>query len=167
MRNDKPYRRLGILLCILTLTATLASTATAFELGLDAYGGQNFPNGSTGDGEGTVGGRLGAWFTLLDFMDAGFYVDSGAAFANRDDVDLLVVPTSFLFMARFPFLRSQAFPEGQLQPYVGVGPSVVWSEVDFDVDKKDSTNAGADVRGGVSWMIFRPFGVFAECCEIR
>jgi opacity protein-like surface antigen len=147
---------------IVTLVALHGSAARADEWALDVYVGPNWPVGNPDDGEVTLGGRIGYWYSLADPLDIGFFVDSGTALAEDHDVDLTTVPTSFLFMARVPLLRTHEIPAGQLQPYVGVGPSVVWSQVETDAQTNSSTDAGLDVRGGVAWMLFQSFGVFSE-----
>lgn len=158
-----PWVGLGLLACFaVALVAISVPAASAGEWALDIYVGPNFPSTDAGDGEATVGGRLGRWFTPIDYVDFGVFADSGAVLAEDHKVDLVAVPTTLLFLARVPLLRSPPFPEGRLQPYLGAGPSVVWSRVDHDVDHDDTTNAGADVRAGAAWMLWRLFGVFAE-----
>jgi opacity protein-like surface antigen len=151
---------LGCLIAI--LVALHGSAARADEWAMDLYVGPNWPVGNPDGGEATLGGRIGYWYSLIDELDVAFYVDSGAALAEDHGVDLTTVPTSFLFMARVPLLRTDEVPAGRLQPYIGVGPSVVWSQVEKDAQDHSSTDPGLDVRGGIAWMFFQSFGVFTE-----
>jgi hypothetical protein len=165
VREKRTYRWLGWCLrgCfVAALVAILGSAARADEWAFDAYVGPNFPNDDAGGGEATAGGRIGYWYSLADEVDLGFYVDSGAVLAESGRTDLTMVPTSFLFMARVPLLRTDEIPAGRLQPYTGVGPSVVWSRAERDAQSDTSVDAGVDVRVGAFWMFFESFGVFSE-----
>ena len=115
------------------------------------------------------GARAGAWGEgRLPFLGAaldvsGFRPDGQDRFGPAD---LYVVPASFLLMGRLPLLRSDEFPLGQIQPYVGVGPSLVVSHIDIPYPgsnfKDLEADLGIDARGGVAMLLDHHFGVFAE-----
>jgi opacity protein-like surface antigen len=80
-----------------------------------------------------------------------------------------VVPISALLMLRSPFLKSDEFPKGQLQPYVGIGPSffVANGSLDspspgIDAVHQGRTDFGFDVRAGLAWQINKNFAIFSE-----
>ena len=40
------------------------------------------------------------------------------------------VAWTFLFMAHYGFLRDSEVPTGRINPYIGVGPAIVWTGID-------------------------------------
>jgi opacity protein-like surface antigen len=46
-------------------------------------------------------------------------------------------------------MTSKEFPKGRLFPYIGVGPSIVWTQIG---DSGTSTNVGIVVEPGVRFM---------------
>jgi opacity protein-like surface antigen len=116
-----------------------------------------------------VGARIGFWFKSIPFL--GLAVD-GSWFRPEEDVSnnpakIDVVPISALAMARLPLLRSQLYPNGRVQPYVGAGVGAFYTQLKFDTAvgtrfSHSSWDVGADLRGGATFM-FTPFlGLFAE-----
>ena len=55
---------------------------------------------------------------------------------------------SFLGIVKFPLMESQDYPHGRLFPYVGVGPSIVWTSI----GDSTSINVGIVVEPGVRFM---------------
>jgi len=95
----------------------------------------------------SVGGRLGYWFESTPVFGLAGSVSYYSPGRN-------VVPLSLLLMARVPVLTSEEFPNGQLQPYLGVGPGVFIFDTAADV--------GMDVRAGMSWLFTPHIGLFGE-----
>ena len=179
--------RLGLsgILTLLVVCSVTARPASA-EFFLDFYGGGaftqdvdiEFGGGATLDDQaefettGTGGGRFGYWFSGLGLPFLGVALDvSYFAPKSRDsaiDARFEVVPVSALVMLRLPLLVSPAFPQGQLQPYVGGGPSLFVTDVKIDtgvtgVERSDSqTEVGGDVRGGITLLFTPNFGIFVE-----
>ena len=112
------------------------------------------------DNEPSFGGRFGYWST--DAPWAGFALDVSYFRLHASGIDTNVVPVSALAMFRYPGKR--------LQPYVGVGPGLFFSDIEVDMqlagqDKDFSDNhldVGLDARAGLSWSLFRSFSVFGE-----
>jgi opacity protein-like surface antigen len=71
-------------------------------------------------------------------------------------------------MLRAPLLASAAFPNGQLQPYIGAGPSLFISDVKIDTrltgeERSDAqTEFGGDARAGIALLFTPNFGIFVE-----
>lgn len=138
------------------------------------------------------GGRLGYWFErpIFDRLNVGLAVD---AFRFEPDVDfqtvdgtqtvggvtaagtfavfpidLSVVAVSLDLMLRWPVLVSQAFPQGQLQPYLTIGPAVFFSEAKDSgnfapANQSDhATTVGFKFAGGAAWYLLRNLAVFGE-----
>jgi hypothetical protein len=107
------------------------------------------------------GGRIGYWFGMLPWL--GLAVD--ASYFEPGD-DLSVVPLSGLVMLRLPLFRSASLPAGRLQPYVAAGPAAFFSLVDVRENGEDvdaaSTDVGLDARAGLTVMLARNIGLFAE-----
>lgn len=150
----------------------------------DLYGGAAFPEGTTARFDQryptaaaakvnlnmgtapTFGGRVGRWSDtpLVGIALDVSYFQRKAATAKID-----VVPISVLFMLRLPFYRSDDFPKGQLQPYVGIGPSLFVASgtiespgSGIDAVNQGRTDFGFDVRAGVSWQVNKYLAVFSE-----
>ena len=62
---------------------------------------------------------------------------------TRGGPEIDVIPISPLLMLRAPLVTDEEFPNGRLQPFVGVGPGIFVSLVDFDgaTTTKASTSA--------------------------
>lgn len=79
-----------------------------------------------------------------------------------------MIPISGLVLLRVPLLADPEVPTGRLQPYVGGGPSLVATRVKLDApvlgERFSDTVAelGADLRAGLTFMLTRNVGVFAE-----
>lgn len=112
--------------------------------------------------------RFGGWIEPL--MCLGFAVDFSYFRAEGGPVERNdIYPLSTLIMLRAPLLRSGRYPFGQLQPYLAVGPSLVFSDSSVDlrpeVSERVSTTAvdlGLDVRAGMAWEFAPHFCLFAE-----
>lgn len=112
----------------------------------------------------TVGLRVGYWFDSASWL--GLAVDVSYF---RPDPDVTVFPVSALVMLRIPILRSEEFPNGQLQPYIAGGPGFFASKFAGDLGSDlggrtsdTSYDVGLDLRGGLTYMFTRDFGIFAE-----
>jgi len=165
------------------LAAAVAAPAPASaESFLDLYVGAAFPSDSDVTRANTTGktswktsvaagGRLGYYFEGIPWL--GLALDT-SWFRAEEDLDLPlkidVVPISVLVMARLPLLTSARYPRGQVQPYVGIGPSFVYTNAEQPLNvlgqsgevTEDSFDVGFDVRGGVTWMFTPTIGVFGE-----
>lgn len=116
------------------------------------------------DDEGEVAGglRFGYWWNLPAPVDLGLAVDASGVFGKLGNADHNFVPVSALLMARLRMMPSDEFPGGRLKPYLGVGPSVVWSQVDVGLFEDDDVTIGGDVRGGVNFGLIDGLGIFGE-----
>lgn len=116
----------------------------------------------------TVDGRLGYWFEgapMLGVAGSASYYQPDVGSGDLPAVsksDVTVVSTSLLLMARAPVLTSNEFPNGQLQPYLGVGPGVFISQVSDPGFSDTSYDFGLDVRAGMSWLFTQHVGLFGE-----
>ena len=76
---------------------------------------------------------------------------------------------TFLFMAHYGFLPDSEVPGGRINPYIGVGPAIVWTGIEFKLpvnNRAPSGNHGADamnialvVEPGIRWMCFKNVSV--------
>lgn len=162
----------------------MGSSLTAAE----TFSGVNFNTSGTG------GGRVGYWFDRLPWDGMGvdvFYFSpnidaqtvptavtlstplgsiSGSVSSNLANASIGVVGVSFdVLRLRLPLLTSEAYPQGQLQPYFTAGPAL------FRTHLKDSTNfsppsnqsdtdvsVGVKVGTGLSFQVTRWLVVFGE-----
>ena len=88
-------------------------------------------------------------------------------FVRVRDADLLLLPITVQLLFRIPIMPDERIPGGRIQPYVAVGPAFTLSVLQFNrLSDNDDTDlafdVGADVRGGVTVMLERWVGVFAE-----
>ena len=168
----------GLALLLLVLLRTLAQ-AEAF---IDVYGGASFTQSRRmtverffaseaatrkvryDDGF-VVGARGGAWFNWI-----GLAVDFSYFQADGDLADIDVFSNSVLLMARAPLMQSDAFPDGQLQPYVMAGPAFFFADVHTDFRPDISVpvaafsfdDVGIDLRAGALWRLPGGMGLFGE-----
>lgn len=112
----------------------------------------------------TFGGRIGYWFDIF-----GFSTDVFCFQAKAGKVDFSIIPWSILLMLRWPLLTSHEFPNGEIQPYLGIGPSLVYYEMSIDYRptisetiSERSFDDGWDVRAGLFWQFYRNCGIFGE-----
>jgi opacity protein-like surface antigen len=112
----------------------------------------------------TGGLRAGYWFEKLEWLGVAF-----DASIFKPERRTRVVPLSGLIMLRYLLLPSEVAPDGELQPYVAVGPSA------FVMSAKSSLNStlpasfttasvdpGLDVRAGVAWQFHKNVAVYGE-----
>ncbi len=172
---------------LLLFTALLVLAATAIvpvpvlaETFLDLYGGGSFPlhsnttisvPGYSVDGRSDyeisflVGGRAGYYFDVSPRLGLGLALDVSYF---RADIDFPggakhdVVPISVLLMVRAPLDVTPEFRNGRFQPYLGFGPSIVYSRADVGTSKATSFDPGFDLRLGLTWMLTRTIGLFGE-----
>lgn len=119
------------------------------------------------EGSAVVGGRGGYWFEGPRWL--GVAGDLSYFKAETRTVHIRVFPFSPLVMFRLPLLANDAFPNGRLQPYFGLGPTVVYEEAsaDFrpDLTRKasgTSVQVGFDFRAGVAWQFHQHAALFGE-----
>ena len=64
------------------------------------------------------------------------------------------VAWTFLFMAHYGFLRDSEVPSGRINPYIGVGPAILWSgfESPYGSGGANAMNVALIVEPGIRWM---------------
>lgn len=116
----------------------------------------------------TAGLRAGWWFLpwLGIAGDVSFFKPDTEFFFFTQDVD--VTPLSALLMLRAPLFASDAFPNGRLQPYFGIGPGLFITSFEEDLPfaggRFDDTevDAGLDLRAGGELLLLDWLGIFME-----
>lgn len=144
----------------------------AFPERTTAYFDQRYPAPATGSVSlnmgttPTFGARVGKWIDPTPF---GLAVDVSYFQRKASAGKIDIVPISALFMVRLPLYRSEEFPHGQLQPYVGIGPSffvangsIASSGPGIDPVNRSRTDFGFDVRAGVAWQLKKHLALFSE-----
>ena len=168
-------RRWSIPLAVVLAVLALAPAASA-EWFADAYLGPAVTSSGTltfttfgeerkeklgGRSSALFGLRFGRW--LDDVPWFGLAVD-GSYF--RPATDVQTVPLSLLVMARYGFLKDDEFKAGRLQPYVGLGGALFFSNLSgtlgFQEASDTSTDVGLDTRVGVAFMIDANWAAFTE-----
>jgi outer membrane protein W len=108
----------------------------------------------------TIGGRVGFWSPGTRWM--GIALDLSYFELEAEGTETKVLPVSALVLLRYPGDR--------LQPYIGIGGSVFFTDTKVDIqlggrDKNFSDTAidfGLDTRAGLAWRLFRRFAIFGE-----
>jgi hypothetical protein len=61
---------------------------------------------------------------------------------------------TFLFMAHYGFLKDSEVPSGRINPYIGVGPAILWSGFDNPVGSGSvsAMNVALVVEPGIRWV---------------
>jgi len=172
--------RLVLVTALVALAVTVSAPALArAETFLELYGGGAFPldSDTTISGPGFV--LIGESSYKESFVvggRGGYYFEGGVPWLGlaldvsyfKADIDLPsgaeneVVPVSLLLMLRAPLVQSPAFPRGRLQPYVGIGPSFVYSKSKDGTASDTSFDLGFDFRMGLAWMLTKNVGLFGE-----
>jgi hypothetical protein len=67
-------------------------------------------------------------------------------------LDGYCVAWTFLFMAHYGFLPDSEVPSGRINPYLGVGPALVWSGFNWDRGSVNSMNVALVVEPGIRWV---------------
>ena len=125
-----------------------------------------------------IGG--GYWFESLPWLGVALtFSYFRANEAAGDPLQLRVYPISGLLMLRAPLYKSDAYPHGRLQPYLGIGPAgfVTQAELDsltVDMEASDTvTDVGLHAQLGVKLLFEIPdlpekyWGVFMEASYTR
>ena len=107
-----------------------------------------------------VGGRGGFWLPNTPWVGAA--VDFSYFELDADGTETKVLPVSALAIFRYPGNR--------LQPYIGIGAGVFFTDTEVDIqlggeNKNFSDTAvdfGLDARAGLAWKIFRRVAIFGE-----
>jgi opacity protein-like surface antigen len=118
-----------------------------------------------------IGLRVGNWLENIPWL--GFAIDYSIFRANIDHEDVFISPVSFLAMVRMQLIKGTAFPRGRLQPYLGIGPGLFYSEMNsFSPapwgplekagDPDTSIDLGLDFRVGLAWSITHNLALFGE-----
>lgn len=185
----KSTRLMIILLCLSLLT--LSPPFVAAERFADLYVGGSFStdedftvsaSGGTAtievdfDSSFTLGYRLGYWFESFPWV--GLALEASYFSSDTENIDLYAIPVSGLLMFRLPLMKSNDYPRGQFQPYVGIGPGVFFSSIEYEVARSAVPDLletpvsgtysdqreyiGLDVRAGIKKMFGYSSGVFVE-----
>jgi opacity protein-like surface antigen len=173
------------------LLFVLGGGAASAEWFVDLYGGASIPmdpdvtvtsqgtretERGQSDPVWTVGGRGGYWFDrgprwLGVALDISYFEPEFTHSGGGGDVAKLkiqTIPITPLVMFRLPLLESPEHPNGRLQPYLGIGPSVFHQKatVQFrsgagDISE-DGFAVGVDVRAGVAYEFLPNWALFLE-----
>ncbi|NIO20884.1 MAG: outer membrane beta-barrel protein [Candidatus Aenigmarchaeota archaeon] len=110
---------------------------------------------------------FGYWFKKYSWF--GLAADLGYLQADGENVDINVIPLSGLLMFRYPLFKSNEFPNGKLQPYLGMGFTLITADmsVDFRPDVSEKVDGTAEGSGpifkaGLAWQFLKKLGVFGE-----
>ncbi|HKA16119.1 MAG TPA: outer membrane beta-barrel protein [Myxococcota bacterium] len=111
----------------------------------------------------TGGVRGGYWFDSLPWL--GLAADV-SYFAPDDDSsggpEYDLIPISPLLMGRIPIATSEEFPNGRVQPFLGIGPGIFVSLIDVGSQDDDTAEVGVDLHAGVNVQVTRLVSLFAE-----
>jgi hypothetical protein len=66
---------------------------------------------------------------------------------------------TFMLMAHYGFLGDSEVPSGRINPYVGVGPAVLWTAIKQAGGTGSSTNVALVVEPGIRWMCLKNVSV--------
>jgi opacity protein-like surface antigen len=174
MYGKKFYAVLGVILLTVALLAPQgpARAETYMEAYLGGAGSSDFHSDQSGLSLSVspaviAGLKLGTWFVPTGFLGYqypdwmkyfGFYTDFSFQRLNvpqqlSGNVDFksegTVATWAFMFAGRYGFLPDSEVPFGRLQPYVAVGPAVMFSSRDVKVSSPGGRPVGALAAGSV------------------
>jgi hypothetical protein len=78
-----------------------------------------------------------------------------AFFLNNTTFKGYEVALTFLFMAHYGFLPDSEVPSGRINPYIGVGPALLWSgfEKEWGSGGIQAMNVALVVEPGIRWVV--------------
>ena len=126
----------------------------------------------------TVGGRGGYWFDRQGLrwlgvgLDISYFEPEYSRPGGTGDVakvKIQTLPITPLAMFRWPLLDSSEYPNGRLQPYLGVGPAVFHQDATVQFRSGSASNfsdegwaVGVDLRAGVAYEFLPHWALFLE-----
>ena len=69
--------------------------------------------------------------------------------ADKSRVNGYELAWTFLFMAHYGFMPDSEVPGGRINPYIGVGPAIVWTGIDYKVAAATPNRLNAPGAAGV------------------
>lgn len=189
-RNSSSRKRAKffiVVFSIFTLLTIYQSPAKA-ELFVDLYSGQvntrdadatvNYPPGMTATEKvnfGTslvFGYRVGMWSERFPYL--GFAGDWSYYRIATSDVKADNFIVSALLMVRYPLQVNSEYPHGKLQPYVGIGPGITYSDISVDLrptvpwtESASTLKIELDIKAGVAWLFHPQVALFGEYRSTR
>jgi opacity protein-like surface antigen len=137
-----------------------------------------------------VGGKFGYWFSregalranypgLMKYLglelDISYHplnwgrqgvVISPIGYPMQIKNDGFMVTAAFLVMGRYGFLPDKEVPFGRLQPYLGIGPTIVFTKTDLNIGpdyQSSEGDFGFMVETGLRYMLWKNVSINAEC----
>jgi hypothetical protein len=112
----------------------------------------------------TYGIRGGYWFAKVPWLFIGG--DLASQHATGDHASFDITPLSLLLLFRLPLFVSDAIPQGRVQPYVGIGPSVSFytyatTDIGSGVNNSGVTR-GVLLPAGFKVQLSRHLALFGE-----
>lgn len=173
--------KIGIVAVVLSLL--VLSVIPAFAEGfIDFYAGPSFTENTTVtissnvasvsknvgfERDSTFGVRGGYWFTRQRWLGVGG--DFSSMHAQGDTAKFDLAPLTPMALFRLPLLCDENIPQGKLQPYIGIGPSIslyTYASADNGPPTKKinswGINAGFQVPAGVALQLTKNVAVFSE-----
>jgi len=119
---------------------------------------------------------FGFWFDFsyhsVNFPNRPYAINGGPTIYQFIRSEGAAATLAFMFGARYGFFPDQEVPFGRLQPYLAIGPALIFSwqqprfserrfnETTYHVENNDlssasSTNVGLAVEAGVRWMALK------------
>lgn len=108
-----------------------------------------------------IGARIGGWFVSNERSAWGFAGDI-SYFSMQSGPLKDVFPVSALMLYRFPLMISEDFPNGQLQPYIGVGFALVFADAWSHGTDAQAQGPGGSFHAGWTWKLNQSTGFFVE-----
>ena len=88
----------------------------------------------------------------------------GAQFCHQSRGDGFVVAWTFMLIAHYGFLHDSEVPSGRINPYIGVGPAIMWTVLGnaFNATGR-STNVALVVEPGIRFMCLKNVSIDTAC----
>lgn len=156
------------------------------DFSLSGLGGSNSTGGMSVNHTFAFGGRIGYWFGALPWLGlavdgfqfgpeipsqqiSGSFGNTGAPpGSGAQKLNLTIQAVSFEIKARAPLMKSGAFPDGRLQPYILAGPAIFFAELDDSNNfipnnqSNSDTEVGVKAGAGIAFQIIPQIAVFTE-----
>ncbi len=83
----------------------------------------------------------------------------GALLPNNSRLNGYEAVWTFLLMAHYGFMPDSEVPGGRINPYIGVGPGIVFSGIEGSGFSGQSTNIALVVEPGIRWVLLKNVSV--------
>jgi opacity protein-like surface antigen len=138
--------------------SVIGGATIGYDFVNSGFGGANFPSWMQ-----YFSFAMDITYNRLTIQDRGPGI--GQFLSNNSRINGYEFAWTFLFMAHYGFLRDSEVPSGRINPYLGVGPAIVWTGVEGTIPTgntrfvgrfgDNAMNVALVVEPGIRWVCLK------------